>query len=194
MPGILDSLRSVGGRGGRKMRQEEMQEQLRQYQERERQLLRETEEQQRSIRQMEEQLKHYRQLEQAWNANIPVLRKSVEWDIACNTCGTSMSKNKQQQLILWHGTGEAIYYRKHDEETMSDAQTGAGPASSLPIDIAVQHSGHHLEFHWREVGDWERRETTTPTATIASKDSSIEETKSPRREPEDTTTTTTTVA
>jgi hypothetical protein len=200
MSSIIDSLiKSIGGRSGRKGRLEEMEQLLRQRQQREQELLKEVDERQRALRQMEEQLRHCRQLEQqVRQTGIPILHKAVEWDIVCNTCSDSISKNKQQQMILWHGAGEAIYYRKHDEATISDAQTGAGPASSLPLDVAVQHSGHQIEFHWREVGDWEKSSstgttttTTTTTTTIAATDdtSSTEETKKGRRRPEDTATT-----
>jgi hypothetical protein len=126
---------------------------LRQHEEKERDLAQKLEENQRLVKQLGEQIRYYQQLELQIQSNIPVLRKAVEWDVVCNTCS---SKNKQQTVIIWNGSGHAIYYRKRDESTISDSQTGIGPASSLPLDIAVQHTGHQLEFHWRELGEWER--------------------------------------
>lgn len=155
MASLLDRFKfaSMSGSSSKKNRVEEMQILLRQHEDRERDLVQKLEDRQRLIKQMEEQIRYYQQLEQQIEANIPVLRKAVEWDVMCNTCST---KNKQQTVIIWNGSGHAVYYRKRDESTISDSQTGIGPASSLPLDVAVQHTGHQLEFHWRELGDWER--------------------------------------
>jgi|SRR5579884_3373544 hypothetical protein len=154
MASLLDRFKfaSMSGTSG-KSRIEQMQLLLRQHEEKERDLAQKLEENQRLVKQLGEQIRYYQQLELQIQSNIPVLRKAVEWDVVCNTCS---SKNKQQTVIIWNGSGHAIYYRKRDESTISDSQTGIGPASSLPLDIAVQHTGHQLEFHWRELGEWER--------------------------------------